>query len=525
MRSRLTPEPGTHIEALIARGGHVLALIAEGRQLHGRWITIDHGARWGSDTPKLPGSIEHAVLSPSGQLLAAVPPRSLHPVLIDLATGARRKVPLCVERRWPHENGDDSIDDNQLLHSNNAPRPLGFLNDGIIACAVMSQLVWWNTEGTLQPVSVSGMPVAGLPAAMIGGALVVGAGPSLAFLAPDSNWFLGYSAHDLNSLHVGASGALVGTSDQQALLLDLSPGPSPGPTLRERTRFELNRGEWVDAAPIDDRYALTTLARRLPAQSGPAFQLAVFDGLTAAVHQLLPYTARDRESSYDPDSRLLATSDGAIGLLLRYDPAAHVFGEPVRVGGAIAQGKLAVLDPRRSHGVAALAIAAQPDGLLVGELTEADLRPGTTALPRTTYRVPGELRAVDRAGDLYIHPPDNGDDVVVYARDLAVARLAGLAKFALRPSPDGARIAAFEGPRLTLLSSDGHVRWDSAQWSVADAGWTASGELVVQFPTGIARVDLETGELTDRRCGWEFGRLDHMPDSRSIAPSICDVAR
>src|SRR5215468_2283895 len=113
LRSRLVSEPGTHIARLVARGGRVLALVAEDKQLHGRWIVVDHGARWGGDTPNLPFPIRNAVLSPSGELLAVTRPRSVHPALIDLAHGTARKVPLCVARRWPHENGDDSVDEGE----------------------------------------------------------------------------------------------------------------------------------------------------------------------------------------------------------------------------------------------------------------------------------------------------------------------------------------------------------------------------------------------------------------------------
>jgi hypothetical protein len=519
IRSRLVPEPGTHIESLVARGGRVLALVVEDKQLHGRWIIVDHGARWGDDTPRLPFPISRAVLSPGGQLLAVTRPRSLHPALIDLANGTARKVPLCVTRRWPHENGDDSLDDNELLRSDNAPLPLGFLTDGTVACAVMTQLLWWNTDGTQRPNAVGSFPVATLPFVMTDGGLVVGVGPHLGFATPDANRFLGYSVHDLTGLRVTPSGVMVGGSDQQSLLLD--------PGLRERARFELsrNRSEWMEVVPIDERYAIVTLMQRLSDRRDAVFQVGVFDGLTTTVHQLLPYSARDREVSYDPVTRLLATSDGGMAMLLRYDPVAHVFGEPVRVGSAIPPSKLVVLDPRLSGGVVALDIADAPDGLLVGELSDGDLRPGTTVQPRTTYRVPGELRAVDRAGHLYTHRTVDHDDVVVYARDLAIARLPAVGGLGLKPSADGSRIAAFQSPRLVLLSGNGQLRWDSAQWSGSDVDWTASGDLVVQFPTGVARVDLETGELGDRRCGWGFGLSDHLPDVRHAGPSICDALR
>jgi hypothetical protein len=525
LRSRLMPEPGTHIAQLVARAGRVLALVAEDKQLRGRWIVVDHGARWGSDTPRLPFPIRHAVLSPSGELLAVSRPRSLHPALIDLGHGTARKVPLCVTRRWPHDTGDDSLDVGELLDSDNAPLPVGFLTDDVVACAVMTRLTWWNTDGTARPTATGGFPIATLPVAMTDGALVVGAGASLGFATPDAHRFLGYSVHDLTGLRVTPGGALVGGSDQQSILLDVSPGHDPGQGLRARARFELsrNRSDWLDVVPIDERYAVVTMQRRLLERRDTAFQVAVFDGLTTAVHQLLPYRARDREVSYDPASRLLTTSDGGMAMLLRYDPAAHVFGEPVRVGSAIAPGKLVVRDPRLSGGVVALEIAEVPDGLLVGELRDDDLRPDATVQPRTTYRVPGELRAVDRAGHLYTHRPVDHDDVVVYARDLAIARLPGVGELTLRPR-DGSRVAAFHSPRLALLSGAGELLWDSAQWSGADVDWTASGDLVVQFPTGVARVDVETGEVADRRCGWGFGLSDHVFDTRHTGPSICDVA-
>ena len=518
-RARLSAEPGTHIDSLVARGGRVLALASDDKQQHGRWIAIDHGARWGDETPRLPFRIAHAVLSPAGDLLAVTRPRSLHPALIDLTNGTARRTPLCVSRQWPHDNGDDSIDDNDVLHSDNAPVPLGFLSGGVVACAVMTQLIWWNTDGTQHPSSAGGFPVAALPIAMTDGGLVVGTGPNLGFAAPEANRFLGYSVHDLTGLRMSPAGALVTGADQQSLLLDAG--------LRERARFELsrNRSDWLDVVALDDRYAIVTLLRRLPDRRDNAFQVAVFDGLTTTVHQLLPYAAREREVSYDPGTRLLATSDGAMSLLVRYDPASHTFGEPVRVGSAVSPDKLVALDPRLSGGIAALDIAETPEGLLIGELRDGELRPGTAVQPRATYRVPGELRAVDRAGHLYTHRAVDRDDVVVYARDLAIARLPDVGAATLRPSADGSQIAAFQSPRLVLFTAGGRIRWESAAWSGADADWTPAGELVVQFPTGIARVDLETGALADRRCGWSFGLADHLLEVRHGGPSICDLPR
>jgi len=519
VRARLTPEPGSRVEALVARAGRVLALVREDKQLHGRWVVVRGGARWGEATPRLPFPIGRAVLSPSGALLAVTRPRSLHPALIDLTKGTALNTPLCVTRRWPHEGGDDSVDDNDVLHSDNAPVPLGFLTDTVVACAVMTSLTWWGTDGTPHATAAGSFAVAGLASAMTDRGLVLGTGPNLGFATPELNRFLGYRVHELSALRVTPAAVLVGGADQQSFLLD--------PGLAERARLDVNQGrsDWADVVPIDDRYAIVSGMRRSADRRDAWFQLAVFDGLTGAVHQQLAFRARDMEVAYEPASRLLATSDGAMALLLRYDPASHTLGDPVRIGTAIAPSKLVVLDPRLSGGIVALAIDQVSDGLMIGELRDGDLRPGATVQPRTTYTVPGELRAVDRAGQLYLHRPLDRDDVAVFRRDAIAARLPDVAGMTLRPNADGSRIAAFQSPRLVMLTGAGQVVWSAAQWSGADLDWTPAGELVVQFPTGLARIDLATGALAARRCGWGFGLADRMLEARHSGPSICEATR
>jgi len=241
--------------------------------------------------------------------------------------------------------------------------------------------------------------------------------------------------------------------------------------------------------------------------------------------QLLPYAARDKDMSFEPSTGWLATSDGPMSVLVRFDPRTHAFGPPVMVGTGLSPTRVVVLDPRLSGGIAALVLDQVGDGMLIGELREAELRPGTTVQPRTTYQVPGELRAVDRAGHVYLHGPADHGDVVVFSHGVARARLPGVAELALRPSPDGSRIAAFLSPRLVMLTATGQVRWDSALWSGNDVDWTSSGELVMQFQSGIATIDLETGGFVARRCGWGFGLADLMTDAGGMGASICDAER
>jgi hypothetical protein len=514
VRAKLTPEPGTHVDSLVARGDQVLALVLEDKQLHGRRIVIDHGARWGETTPKLPFKPARAVLSPDGALLAVSRTRNLHPTLIDVATGVARKTPLCVTKKWPHEDGE-SFDEADLLRGDNPPTPLGFLSNSVVACSVITSLMWWNVDGTPTDIMVGGFAVSGAPTTISPHGLIAGNGPSLALASPSANRFLGYGFHDVAQLRAGAAGVLIG-GDQQAYVLDAD--------LRERARLEIGRGgsEWSDVVLLDDRYVVTTVGRR-STQRTITNQISVFDAVSKTTHQVLPFTSELTKLTYEPATRLLATSDDLHARLVRFDPVSHTFGPPIRLANGIVASQLALVDPGQTGGIAVLELDTTNEGVLVGEIREADLDPAKLALPRTSYRVPGELRAVDRAGRLYMHGPDDHDDVVVYTHGHAGARLAGAAALTLRPNADGSQIAAFGGTRVALYSGDGKLRWDTAQWSSSDIAWTARGDLVVAFASAVASVDLASGALVARRCGWGFGLSDQPHETGRGTASLCDA--
>ena len=115
-------------------------------------------------------------------------------------------------------------------------------------------------------------------------------------------------------------------------------------------------------------------------------------------------------------------------------------------------------------------------------------------------------------------------------RGVSGARLPGIANMTLRPSADGQEIAAFGNARVELWSAGGRLLWQAAAWGTTDVGWTASGELVARSPGGLAKLDLETGELGDRACGWAFGLSETAFESGASGASgaaevVCDVAR
>jgi hypothetical protein len=88
-------------------------------------------------------------------------------------------------------------------------------------------------------------------------------------------------------------------------------------------------------------------------------------------------------------------------------------------------------------------------------------------------------------------------------------------------SPDGALVAIAGGGRITLRDASGAERWTVAYPGVADVAWSGLGDLVA-FGSGMARVDVATGALLDRQCGWEFGRWEGL-DSTELGGALCEA--
>lgn len=534
---RLAPEPGTHIDSIVTRGRLALALTLEDRRLRGQWIDTTPppgrtapGLRWGAATPMLDGKIAHAALSPAGDRLAVTRPSGAHPALLDLATGKALPTPVCVSKHWPKDEGGE-MDVDDLRRQNMLPVPLGFIDASIVACTVFNNLTWWNTsEGKQVPNHATSLTVANEPSAVFDGGVVTPSVGNLALASPAQVAYLGYQLHDVRQMYAGPGGVIVTGTGQEALEVDGA--------LEPRARFDmLLRPAWEDAIPIDDRFAVSLTLDR----SAGTSVLAVYDGLSGITRQVLPYHAGDAPLSYEPTTRLLATTDGGRALLTRFDPATHLFGPPIWLANGITTSKLRVVDPQLSGGVAALELDTASNGaLLVGEIFEADLAPGRLAAPRTSYTVAGELRAVDRAGRLYMRANADGKpidpwaaaagqagapgDVIVYTHGQAGAHLTGMAAVDVRPNADGSQIAAYAAPKIMMFGADGKPRWDAAPWSGKDIAWAPDGHLVVEFPSGMATFDAATGALATRRCGWSFGVSAIPLDNSQPGPSICDGA-
>lgn len=543
-RAALVPDAGTRVTALLtpegsARADRALAIVRDGARTYGRWISVGVDAlAWGATTPRLRLEERSPIaLAPDGATLIAQRTRGAGStaVLVDVGTG-KRGAEVCGR---PRDRRDLDEEDFAVLDVDAVelfPRAIGFVDATTVACAIDEGLAWWGIDGAQRGTSTPMDPAEDGTLTAGNGRVVGAARHQLVLLAPDRVRYLGYGLRDLSHVRVVPAGLLLGKGDGEPLLVDRR--------FRELGRFPLpKRGdvEWADVVPLDARFVLAVSARG-PAPGDPwgtTYHLAVYDAATGQVHQRLPELANQPAVEFEPASRLLVTSDaGAPGrgpsarLLLRLDPVTHRFTErfdlEVELGPA---SRVQLLDPARSGGVVAIATRQEANGTMIYEVHEDDLRGGaasaTSVRPRRSYLVPiaaNALRAIDRTGRVYGRDALDAGDLDAYVRGVKLGRLAGLGPAPIQPSPDGAHLAVLADQRVRLYTFDGELVWETALWGVTEVGWAPTGELFARFAGALANLDLTTGALAERQCGWRFGIAEAPLPTIADGPNVCDVA-
>jgi len=528
LRAQLAAEPGTRVDALVVADTHVLAMTSTDKERHARRIdsTSIIGSvstlAWGEKSRELAlGEIGPAVLSADGETLVAMGAEN-RIMKFDIATGKAKAA--CPISSMPHNRQFDGFDGV----GGSLDAPIGIVNERV-ACFVDGIFSWFDVDkGTRTTAMVGNAPAPGL---MVGVAdrVVAVHDHQLVIATPERTDFLGYGFRDLTHVRSVPTGLMIGKGDQEPVLLD--------DNFREHARFALPklRVDWTDLVPVDDRFIIASSTR--PGSGdlwGSAYQIAVYDTVKQVMHQVLPHRARGGELVYEPSTQLLVATDGNKTMLVRLDRATHSFGNEVVLDFVDVPKQVALLDPKLAGGMIALAIRDEGGGgLVVSELYAADVPPAQeidgkpaprTMKPRKTYRIGGELRAVDRAGRLYVHNLMYAESIGIYEHGVSTAQLQGAQAARLRASPDGTQVIAVDNGRLTLFTTAGERVWETAAWGSSDVDWTPTGTLFARFPHALARIELETGALVERQCGWAFGISTTPRDGSSNAPSVCDVA-
>jgi hypothetical protein len=361
-----------------------------------------------------------------------------------------------------------------------ARRPLGFIDDQHLQAQVShGASKWW--DGRIW--SVKRLHVHSGTVVATDRAVVTADGGGLTLITPTTAQHLGYGLTDLSAAQVDGDRVTI-CNTHSALQVDD----------RFRTRWKF--------APIESSFYELTLLDGRHAVVHDSSALSVVD--LAHPERLTPVASPLGETSYEPATHLLAVVDRNGGAWFgHYSPTAHTFDKTTPISGIRS---VALLDPAVNHGSIAVVIAKDEH-----EITNEAERETVSEIRGINFAATSPLRAARSYQrpvflEMYWDPqPDPNPDPAV---------VLGLTHMKHRPSRDGSLIAEVGsqleefGPRqITLRDRAGTVVWSATRRGVTDVVWLPSGELVA-FGSGIAKIDVATGALLDRQCGWEFGLWD-----------------
>jgi hypothetical protein len=466
----LVADPEHHVVALAVRGDRALAMIDTEGKVHGRWIELD-GLRWGAATPTLPFTGDRIALTPNGKRIAGVTTRGKRIVVIDLATG--RQVYRAVH---------SELDDPQL-------RPVGFVDNETLAFTEQNQTVsWWHGEEQAHNGSSDGVLVAG------NGVVVSALGTSLQVVTPhEPPEFLGY--------RMGGPQMLLPVGDR-FLATDSTKLVEIDRHFKTRRVHELGglpdsqRG-WSAMRFVDAGHVLATT------YIDSAYAIYLID---LAANEAKLVAGNGYPVDYQPASGLLLYRSNNAYEIVHIDQKTHAISKPTRIEYDPAQPPTPVLlDPEGAQGNQ-LAIIAQTNRTRASIKLIGALHPERAAAPYdiTTERtVELTQRWWDTVGDL---------SKLVDPAMLPSPRL---------ESPDGKHRAELRGAHVRLFDQAGRTVWVAPAHTATSLVWTASGRLIA-FGAGIAELDIKSGALLERQCGWWFGRWNK--NAEGFGPTnLCDA--
>ena len=463
---QLSPPPGERLERIVTRHGRVLALLSRPGAVYGRWIVARH---WAGTTRPLTIIDPHepAMLSPDGINLAVARGVSLD--VFDLATGSQ---------------------------GTGAGEPFGYLDADTLA-VVDGQLKLQGPGGAHARDHLANHFVVGdgIAVGAFGGALELHRTMSVPR-------YLGYRFAATTTLHE-SRGELLAIDRHQAIALD----GSLHATLR--TPLPDDPRDLADVVPLDSHHVIAAH------QVANTFGVSVIDTFQRRTVQAMSTSPVRGELRYEPATDLLALTDNTASFVTRLNRDSMKFETWYRIGGNPRD--VYVLDPGVT-GLVAIAAHHVTDAIEIEEIDAAALRVGEPVTPRHTYRVPGErVATVDRQGRVYVV---SRGDVTIYEHGTLRSTLAGASGGVIVPSPDGSRIVVRD-QRLRMYDAKQALRWTIAAPLVTGVTWHGD-RLVANAYTSAVELDVETGAIKQRACGWGFS-LDALPPRENPEhESMCD---
>jgi hypothetical protein len=481
----LAANPGERIVAMASRRGRLLAFVtAEGRTW-GRWIEADKQLAWGSESPPLPIDAAQAVLAPDHERVAALARNHEAIVIVSLRDGRTLERPLTAERViFP-------------------ARPLGFLDERTVAVSSSTESGWWRrgawTDSTL------GQPAG--PTVATDRHLITAEFANLALDTPGGTRYLGFRLLNITSAVRRGSGWMI--TDGRAVL-------GVDGQLRARKRYRVvdpGAARPEDLVLLDDRHCVMRFVTQVyQVDLDHPDDRALLTSIPGPIH-------------HEPATHLLLIGDEGTRWLGRYDPKAGEFRETRELHGQHGQGRpgwIELRDPAANQGNVAWELVEDGSAVTVIAIRAIDFAADDPLREGRSYtRQAPDALLLARGRSLGSMPlparPPEGPGVVA---DAIAARFPAAARH--HTSPDGALVAIVGGGRITLRDRKGDVRWAVALPGVVDVHWGGPDQLVA-FGSGMATLDVATGALLDRRCGWEFGLWDAHDAQFDRGARLCEA--
>jgi hypothetical protein len=222
-------------------------------------------------------------------------------------------------------------------------------------------------------------------------------------------------------------------------------------------------------------------------------------------HAVAPIPTKGWFFGHEPATGLIAYRTSERMEVMHLDDSG-MLGTPASFPMDVRTTQFFLLDPKRADGNVA-AIVAFHDG----KATLTALRSFKFAAIDKPYEV-GSEREIELPATWW--DQDRNFQKLLPAGWLPPRRLA---------SPDGKyAVELRDDERIRLTDARGKVVWTIPSASARSLAWSPSGDLVA-FGSGMARIDLATGALVTRQCGWRFGRWDVQPEA-TLDAGIC-IAR
>jgi hypothetical protein len=460
LRGELAPNPRQRVRSLAVNHDHALAIIETEHALHGEWLDVEADGVWfGLATPVLALVDSNVAQSANGKRISGRDKRG-DVVIIDVASGR------VVERRKFLEDEDQRL------------RVIGFLDSGSLAVdsgrSYVEVYADWDFEDYEEVSGLNFVAADGVVVGAEGSSLVIGR-------KGEATQYLGYQ--------MAVSVSIVPRGDG-FLMTDGASVAEIGPDLRARKVFELapKKGVLENAQIIDENHVVTAFGYGYDNPAG-SFLADVKTGKVTPIGEGF--------ANYNRERGLLALMSQTEIEVRRFDRKKGQFGPP----GRLHLGQWAPiqwLDSKRGDFA----------------VTELDFTNRTVKLD--VFRLRDDL---ERLKEQTIKPSDEWWET---SQDTETVLDASWRPTRRRPSPDGKLVAEVRSDgRMTLQNAAGEEQWMVFAAGATDVAWTKAGQLFA-FGSGIARLDLATGALRERQCGWQFGLWPERPLASGTS-ALCEA--